>query len=285
MTERDAFLAAITTTSMRMPALIYADWLEERGDPRGEFIRAQCELKQTPCGHPRAGRADGAVEQLDRHATWRAELPGLPGVTWEALRARLRRFRFGQSITAFRVPPTAFSRQPPSIPCPSRSDDRILAGVSRYATGLAPRLQLDWTGSLSPPSTMRVWLRRPTSSTSSPSICRTITRPSCSGNWSLRPCWHVSASPGGGWWGGFSCCAPRLLSAPEPAGRLDLSAGIEAVSPLSACALADSPRLAKLTHLNLTRHDQRRARCLARSPHLGRLARLELEDTGWGRRR
>ena len=26
------------------PRLIYADWLEERGDPRGEFIRVQCEL-------------------------------------------------------------------------------------------------------------------------------------------------------------------------------------------------------------------------------------------------
>jgi uncharacterized protein (TIGR02996 family) len=27
-----------------MPRLIYADWLEERGDPRAEFIRVQCEL-------------------------------------------------------------------------------------------------------------------------------------------------------------------------------------------------------------------------------------------------
>jgi uncharacterized protein (TIGR02996 family) len=26
------------------PRLVYADWLEERGDPRGEFIRIQCEL-------------------------------------------------------------------------------------------------------------------------------------------------------------------------------------------------------------------------------------------------
>ncbi|MCA9069900.1 MAG: TIGR02996 domain-containing protein [Planctomycetaceae bacterium] len=27
-----------------MPRLIYADWLDEQGDPRGEFIRIQCEL-------------------------------------------------------------------------------------------------------------------------------------------------------------------------------------------------------------------------------------------------
>ncbi|MFK7768989.1 MAG: TIGR02996 domain-containing protein [Mariniblastus sp.] len=29
------------------PRLVYADWLEERGDPRGEFIRVQCELETT----------------------------------------------------------------------------------------------------------------------------------------------------------------------------------------------------------------------------------------------
>lgn len=30
------------------PRLVYADWLEERGDPRGEFIRIQCELAKQP---------------------------------------------------------------------------------------------------------------------------------------------------------------------------------------------------------------------------------------------
>src|SRR5690242_10987573 len=28
------------------PRLIYADWLEERGDPKGEFIRVQCALSR-----------------------------------------------------------------------------------------------------------------------------------------------------------------------------------------------------------------------------------------------
>ena len=31
------------------PRLVYADWLEERGDPRGEFIRTQCELATRAC--------------------------------------------------------------------------------------------------------------------------------------------------------------------------------------------------------------------------------------------
>ena len=30
------------------PRLVYADWLEEHSDPRGEFIRIQCELAQLP---------------------------------------------------------------------------------------------------------------------------------------------------------------------------------------------------------------------------------------------
>jgi len=30
------------------PRLVYADWLEERGDPRGEFIRVQCQLARLP---------------------------------------------------------------------------------------------------------------------------------------------------------------------------------------------------------------------------------------------
>ena len=36
----------ITDPSDVFARLVYADWLEERGDPRGEFIRIQCELFQ-----------------------------------------------------------------------------------------------------------------------------------------------------------------------------------------------------------------------------------------------
>lgn len=35
------------------PRLVYADWLEEQGDPRGEFIRIQCELAKMPEDDPR----------------------------------------------------------------------------------------------------------------------------------------------------------------------------------------------------------------------------------------
>jgi hypothetical protein len=31
-----------------VPRLVYADWLEERGDPRGEFIRLECRVRGLP---------------------------------------------------------------------------------------------------------------------------------------------------------------------------------------------------------------------------------------------
>ncbi|HEY7326771.1 MAG TPA: TIGR02996 domain-containing protein [Gemmataceae bacterium] len=42
------------------PRLIYADWLEERGDPRGEFIRIQCQLAAPSANDKRR-------PQLERH--------------------------------------------------------------------------------------------------------------------------------------------------------------------------------------------------------------------------
>src|SRR5262245_3154375 len=43
--QQAAFLAAIRDDpDDDGPRLIFADWLEEQGDPRGEFIRVQCAL-------------------------------------------------------------------------------------------------------------------------------------------------------------------------------------------------------------------------------------------------
>src|SRR5262249_45444097 len=45
MNQEDAFLQAIREEpDDDAVRLIFADWLEERGDPRGEFIRLQCAL-------------------------------------------------------------------------------------------------------------------------------------------------------------------------------------------------------------------------------------------------
>jgi uncharacterized protein (TIGR02996 family) len=43
--ERDRFLAAVLEAPEdEAPRLVYADWLQQRNDPRGEFIAVQCEI-------------------------------------------------------------------------------------------------------------------------------------------------------------------------------------------------------------------------------------------------
>src|SRR5262245_13702893 len=54
------------------PRLIFADWLEEHGQPeRGEFIRIQCELARTPPEPPDFARppfAEAAAQDKMRRA-------------------------------------------------------------------------------------------------------------------------------------------------------------------------------------------------------------------------
>jgi uncharacterized protein (TIGR02996 family) len=51
-----------------LPRLVYADWLEEQGDPRAEFIRVQCELARTAPSDPRWNElADREHELLGKH--------------------------------------------------------------------------------------------------------------------------------------------------------------------------------------------------------------------------
>ena len=53
MSEEADFLAQILAEpDEEAPRMIYADWLEELGDPRGEFIRLQCQRAHLPVNHP-----------------------------------------------------------------------------------------------------------------------------------------------------------------------------------------------------------------------------------------
>jgi hypothetical protein len=61
---------------------VYADWLQERGDPRGELIAVQCALHRMPPADPRRVELEEREQALlDAHeAEWRAELPLRRGV-------------------------------------------------------------------------------------------------------------------------------------------------------------------------------------------------------------
>src|SRR5947209_5479870 len=87
MTHDDAFLRAIIEgpddDDLR---LVYADWLDERGDPRGEFIRVQVELARPsgddgPPGARRRGELEARERELLReHAgEWAGSLRGRAG--------------------------------------------------------------------------------------------------------------------------------------------------------------------------------------------------------------
>ncbi len=76
MTPEEAFLKDITEhPEDDTPRLIFADWLEERGDPRGEFIRLQVERSRLKADDSRQGffLRDRLRQVLAEHGDlWRA---------------------------------------------------------------------------------------------------------------------------------------------------------------------------------------------------------------------
>src|SRR5437773_1472485 len=84
--ESAALLAAVLAAPEDdAPRLIYADWLDEHGQPeRAQFIRLQVERSRLPKYDPRREVLTRLADRLfDRHgADWVAELPRVDGITW-----------------------------------------------------------------------------------------------------------------------------------------------------------------------------------------------------------
>src|SRR5262245_26999725 len=83
------FEAILTDPDGDATRLVYADWLEENGQPgRAEFIRAQCALDSAGADDDIAAGLRGRQDELlDEHEmAWRAELPRLDGVDWVGFR-------------------------------------------------------------------------------------------------------------------------------------------------------------------------------------------------------
>jgi uncharacterized protein (TIGR02996 family) len=73
MTSSDAFIRTILEQpDADAPRLVYADWLEERGDPLAELIRVQCSLARLEIGHSRCQALRNRERQLlaDHQAAW-----------------------------------------------------------------------------------------------------------------------------------------------------------------------------------------------------------------------
>src|SRR5689334_5073625 len=80
MSEADALLAAICEAPQDdAPRLVYADWLEEYGDPnRADFIRGQIALAAMDEDDPAFADLAGRLQALERAnvSRWRKGLPG-----------------------------------------------------------------------------------------------------------------------------------------------------------------------------------------------------------------
>jgi type IV pilus assembly protein PilB len=119
----DVFLSAILAEpGDDLPRLAYADWLEEKGDPRGEFIHVQCRLArlgESDPHHPRLKERE--QELLDSYeADWLGELAPL---------AKRSTFRRG-FLDEVALEPGAFlaytlPRCPPTV-------RRVLVGLEGY---------------------------------------------------------------------------------------------------------------------------------------------------------
>src|SRR5947208_3209778 len=77
MGEEEALRRAVVASpDDDLPRLVYADWLEDAGDPdRAEFIRAQVQLARAPPWEPFAVQARYRRPELLSGAPWRDHLP------------------------------------------------------------------------------------------------------------------------------------------------------------------------------------------------------------------
>jgi uncharacterized protein (TIGR02996 family) len=104
MVSESAFIDALRETPDDLALrLVYADWLDDAGDSRGELVRLQCELDRTPLGQPRRNVLCQAIRDLcrDCQSDWLAPLKR------RVLGWQKARFQFGL-VENVVMSPTAF---------------------------------------------------------------------------------------------------------------------------------------------------------------------------------
>jgi uncharacterized protein (TIGR02996 family) len=87
MTEAELLAAVIAAPDDDEPRLVYADWLTERGDPRGEYIQMACRQRRYVYYSPEYRELYDRMQALEaeHRAAWRAPLEGL---IWDLIHDR-----------------------------------------------------------------------------------------------------------------------------------------------------------------------------------------------------
>jgi uncharacterized protein (TIGR02996 family) len=249
----EAFLRAILDDpDDDAPRLVYADWLEERDDPRGEFIRLQCRLAAADSDAPGRAEAEGRVRALlARHRQrW---LGPIAGMVAEA------EFRRG-FVEAVALPAADFLL--------ARAEDLFrlapVRAVRLYGPGQVMR-QLAATPALARVSELtlvRHHLHPPQPARPEPWV------------WNTRRTTPVSDSLSGG--------LAVLLVSPFLTRLTALDLSLNGLEENDVAALVRSPCLARLTAVRLAGNHvgDAGARLLAEAPAAGNLAVLDLGGNG-----
>jgi uncharacterized protein (TIGR02996 family) len=245
------------------PRLVYADWLEENGDPaRAEFIRVQCQLARLPEDDPRRPALQKRERALlARHRKeWFKPFRGLDLAEWQWQRGFIERVEMYASDTTV---PDRMERLTSNTPVRTL---RVQGELLDASVVLAAAPHFRRLRELEFPYTEFAYHPE--------AIGELFTSPHVTGLTSL-------SLVGGRSWGWFSdgiLCA--IVTSPSLAGltRLTLYHDWHGLSRRALRTLAGSPQMANLTRLGIEwcRTDRPTAEALASSPHLTRLTELNL---------
>lgn len=137
MTTEESFLGAIASAiDDRLPRLVFADWLDEQGDPRAEWLRVECELAEL-------GPSDGRRPTLEARlrALWDAHREGLIG--WERRFALARiQSKVARIPTEATPPAQGDPIEGPLYPNPTLSETELLAFEAKYRVTLPDEYRL-----------------------------------------------------------------------------------------------------------------------------------------------
>jgi uncharacterized protein (TIGR02996 family) len=305
ISEGEALLQAILADPEDdAPRLVYADWLEERGDPRGEFIRLQVQFADPALKGPRRWRLRAQAHRLltKHEQAWLGPLHGLA-----------RRWEFRRGFADFvEMEADKFLDHADAIFRHTPLRDLELFGHTSWAARLAASPYLQQLASLRPPDVnlgeLQTFLR---SADLKPprelyfkrghfgvmgaqeiggcprlqglagldlvdqliedeGLRAILGSPYLSGLTVLRLHWNRLTAAG----------AAALAATPRPQPWRELVLSSNELHDEGVCALAASPHLAGLRILDLagTRCRDRGALAVAESPYLGELEVLRIHN-------